>query len=84
VVGSRYGRRVPVCGGIQSVALMVAQQVNEKDVALLFSQAGWLAHMNGIMPLSRSCHFLFSLHAGAFYMTLVLHSVAFVRKGEND
>jgi len=22
---------------------------------------------------SRSCHFLFSLHAGAFYMTLVLH-----------
>jgi len=30
--------------------------------------------MNGIKPLSRSCHFLFSLHAGAFYnMTLVLH-----------
>jgi len=31
--------------------------------------------MKGIKPLSRSCHFLFSLHAGAFYMTLVLHLV---------
>jgi len=30
--------------------------------------------MNGIKPLSRSCYFLFSLHAGAFYMTLVLHA----------
>jgi len=29
--------------------------------------------INGIKPLSRSCHFLFSLHAGAFYMTLFLH-----------
>jgi len=30
--------------------------------------------MNGIKSLSRSCHFLFSLHVGAFYMTLVLQT----------